>query len=79
MIMQLAIHKAIKAKSNGQFDLYELWRRFLILAESEKAWNQAAFLTLVETLAGSETKQLCYAIINADSIVTEELLTSVVH
>ena len=79
MIMQLAIHKAIKANSDGQFDLYELWRRFLISAESEKAWNQATFLTLVETLAGSETKQLCYAIINADSSVTEELLTSVVH
>lgn len=79
MIMQLAIDKAIKAKSNGQFDLYELWRRFLTSVENGQAWDGTSFLTHVEALAGAKTKELCLFIINVDMMISEDLLRSAIH
>jgi len=79
MTIQLAVDKAIRQKSNGQSDLFDLWALFLRDVEAGKPWNQITFLDLVETQAGVDARNLAMSIISADTSLSFELLKTAVQ
>ena len=79
MIIQLAIDKSVRAKSQGQSDLYDIWALFLEQVKAGQPWSQKTFLELVETHADKDTTGLAMSIIAADKGLTSERLIKAIE
>ena len=79
MIIQLAIDKSVRAKSQGQSDLYDIWALFLEQVKAGQPWSQKTFLELVETHADKDTAGLAMSIIAADKGLTSERLIKAIE
>ena len=74
MVVQLAVDKAVRQKSNGTSDLFTVWADFLVKVKGGNPWNTTTFLDTVETHGGSDVRALSENIIAAKETLTSAQL-----
>lgn len=78
MVIQLAIDKAVRDKSKGQSDLFDIWALFLEEVKEGKPWSQKTFLELVETHVNKDTHDFAISIITAETHLSPERLKAAI-